>query len=133
MTTKPEDCNCPDNLYAEGDDDRTLRLLRDIVIPALTPQKFVVTIEIAACTDYASIKALVDQYRSIKGHPLSEMPLDEIESELQDIASALENLPDVIIEDITSILTEDEAFYPTLNNARMLGVQIEGTVNVTDS
>jgi N-glycosylase/DNA lyase len=133
MTTKPEDCNCPDRLSAEGDDDRTLRLLRDAVIPALTPQKFVVTIEVHAFADYTTVKALIDQYRSIKDMPLSKATLEDIESELRDIASAVENLSNLVCEDITSIFEEDDAFYPALNNARMLGIQIERSTVVTDS
>lgn len=131
MTTPCPDCP-PSELAAKGDDDRTLRMLRDLAIPALKPQKFVVTIEVAACGPYHTVKSLLDQYRSILNVPLTERMQEDIEEELRDFASTLENLPHLIYADIQQMFEADEPFMPSTLEARMLGIDIDHTTTVTD-
>jgi hypothetical protein len=110
-----------------------MRLLQEHVVPALTPQKFVVTMTVHATPPLDEVKALVDQYRSIKDIPTSESALQEIELTLRDIASTLENLSTIIVNDIEEMFNTDEAFFPSSIDARFLGIEIERSTVVTDS
>ena len=132
MPTKDDHpCRCKD-LMQETDDDDTLNLIRDVIAPALTPSKFVVTIEVAACAPYNTVKTLVDQYRSIKNVPATAPVQEELLSELRDIASTTENLPTLIAQDIEKMFLCDEPFTPDLSDAKCLGIEMEWSWTVTD-
>ena len=117
----------------DGDDDRTLRLIKNEIIPALTPTKFVVTIEVEAISPFDIIHSLLQQYRNIKDIPATEATQAEIVDEIRDFASTLENLPTLITQDINNIFETDEAFYPSTTEAKLLGIKIEWATSVTDS
>lgn len=105
------------------------KVLTEMVIPALTPRTFVVKVEVAAVAPYDTVKALVDQYRSILNVPQSFQTQEELLSELRDIASTLENLPSVLMSDIDACFDRGEPFFPDMSDARSIGIEIDRSIS----